>query len=106
MNFCDNCGSKLLNTSKGDKCPKCDKAVIESIVEQTQREKKAIIYSHENFPFETGQYYFQKDVRTKLDLGTMAGINYNVNGNFLILFMNAHDISSQKNNPYVDKFDS
>ncbi len=35
----------------------------------------------------------------------MTGINYNQNGNFLVLFMNAHDIKSQKNNPYLDKFD-
>ena len=106
MKFCDTCGSKLINTSKGDKCPKCNKTEIESIAEQTQREKKALIYSHENFPFEKGGHYLQKDVRGKLELGTMAGINYNVKGNFLVLFMNAHDLSSQKNNPYLDRFDS
>ena len=106
MKFCNTCDSKLINTPKGEKCSKCDKEEIESIVELTKNKKKAIIYSNENFPFVKGQHYLQKDVRTKLGLSPMAGINYNVNGNFLVLFMNAHDLSSQKNNPYIDRFDS
>ena len=106
MKFCDKCDSKLIHTSKDEKCPKCDKDEIESIIELTKNEKKAIIYGHENFPFEKGQYYLQQDVRTKLGLGPIAGINYNGTGNFIVLFMNAHDLSSQKNNPYIDRFDS
>jgi len=106
LKFCDTCDSKLIKTTKGEKCPKCNKDEIKSIVEISEREKKAIIYSHENFPFVKGQYYLQKDVRAKLGLSPMAGINYNVNGNFLVLFMNAHDLNSQKNNPYIDRFDS
>jgi 5-methylcytosine-specific restriction enzyme A len=106
LKFCDTCDSKLINTTNGNKCPKCDKSEIDSIAEQTVRDKKALIYSKENFPFEKGGRYFQKDVRTKLELSMMAGINYNVKGNFLVLFMNAHDLSTQKNNPYIDRFDS
>ncbi len=105
MKFCSTCDSKLLETKIGEKCPKCDKQEIEHISVMLEQQKKAIIYNDVNFPFEKEQYYLQKDVRTKLGLSPMAGINYNVNGNFLVLFMNAHDLSSQKNNPYLDKFD-
>lgn len=121
MKFCDSCNSKLINTLKVEKCPKCDKEELESIIELTENEKKeiksiielnknekkAIIYSLENFPYEKEQYYLQKDVRKTLGLGPMSGINYNKNGNFIVLFMSAHDLSSQKNNhPYTDIFDS
>ena len=105
MKFCDKCDSKLTKTTKGDKCPVCDKQELENINEILERQKKAVIYNDINFPFEKGQYYLQKDVRKKLGCGLMAGINYNKNGNFIVIFMNAHDLKSQKNNPYIDKFD-
>ena len=35
----------------------------------------------------------------------MTGINYNKEGNFLVIFMNAHDLKSQQNNPYIDRYD-
>jgi len=105
LNFCDKCDSKLIETTKGDKCPKCDEQEIENIQVMLEREKKAIIFNDVNFPFEKGQYYLQKDVRKKLGLSPMPGINYQKNGNFLVLFMNAHDLKFQKNNPYIDRFD-
>ena len=89
----------------GEKCPQCDKEELEKIIEMSEKQKKATIYNEINFPFEKEQYYLQKDVRKKLGCGLMAGINYNKNGNFLVIFMNAHDPRSQ-NNPYIDRFDS
>jgi len=106
LNFCDKCNSKLIKTTKGEKCPRCNKEEIENIELMLEEEKKAILYNDVNFPFEKGQYYLQKDVREKLGLGPMFGINYNKNGNFLVIFMNAHDLKFQKNNPYLDRFDS
>lgn len=105
MKFCDICDSKLIKTPKGDKCPKCDKQELEDFNKMLEQERKATIYNDINFPFEKNQYYLQKDVRTKLGLSLMAGINYNVNGNYLVLFMNAHDLKTQKNNPYIDRYD-
>lgn len=106
MKFCDKCGSKLIKTPKEDKCSQCDKQELENLDKIIEQERKAIIYNDINFPFEKGQYYLQKDVRTKLGLNLMFGINYNADGNYIILFMNAHDPKIPKNNPYIDRFDS
>lgn len=89
----------------GEKCPKCDKEELKNIIEMLEKQKKAIIHNNVNFPFEKGQYYLQKDVRKNLGCGLMTGINYIKSGNFLVIFMNAHDSKSQ-NNPYIDRFDS
>jgi len=89
----------------GEKCPQCDKQSLQQIKEISEKEKKSVIYNDINFPFEKGQYYLQKDVREKLGCGIMFGINYNKEGNFLVIFMNAHDLKSQQNNPYIDRYD-
>ena len=88
----------------GEKCPKCNKEELETFEKVQEQERKEAIYNKMNFPFEKEQYYLQKDVRSKLGLDPMAGINYNKKGQFLVLFMNAHDLKS-KNNPYLNTFD-
>lgn len=35
----------------------------------------------------------------------MAGINFNEEGNFIVLFMNAHNPKNSRNNPYLDRYD-
>lgn len=47
----------------------------------------------------------QKEVRAAFGFGLMAGINYNEEGNFMVLFMNAHNPSTPRNNPYLDRYD-
>jgi 5-methylcytosine-specific restriction protein A len=105
LKFCENCDSKLIKTKVGEKCPQCNKEELKNIIEISEKQKKTIIYNDINFPFEKGQYFLQKDVRKRLGCSLMTGINYNRNGNFLVIFMNAHDPKSQ-NNPYIDRFDS
>ena len=106
LKFCDKCDSKLITTKMGDKCPQCDEQELKEINEIIKQQKTSIIYADENFPFEKGQYYLQKDVRSKLGCGMMGGINYNKEGRFLVVFMNAHDIRKQENNPYLDRYDA
>ena len=65
-----------------------------------------MIYTNENFPFEKDHYYLQKDIRTKLECGMMTGINYNKEGEFLVVFMNAHELKKHTNNPYLDRYDA
>ncbi|KEQ56792.1 restriction endonuclease protein [Marine Group I thaumarchaeote SCGC AAA799-B03] len=106
MQFCTQCDSKLVKSRNGQKCPKCDKGELEQLEIQKNNEKKASIISSENFPFEKGSYYVQKDVRKKLNCGIMSGINYNQEGNFIVIFMNAHELNKQETNPYLDRYDS
>ena len=107
MNFCDKCDSKLIKTTKGDKCPRCDKESLEQIDKNLEKEKITITrYSiGQDFPFEKNQYYTQKDVRKSLGCDLMSGINYNKEGNFLVLFMNAHELTGNTN-PYHDYYES
>lgn len=92
-------------TKVGYKCPQCDKIELVEI-NKTVEDKKVELYSYDNFPFEQGSYYFQKEIRTKLGCGVVSGINYNSYGNFLVIFMNAHEHTSQEINPYLDRYDS
>lgn len=105
MQFCPQCETKLVKSQLGPKCPKCNKQELEEIEIKKIQEKKSSIITSENFPFEIGSYYLQKDVRKKLGCTPKSGINYNKNGNFLVLFMNAHKLSKQETNPYLDRFD-
>jgi|APSaa5957512535_1039671.scaffolds.fasta_scaffold80594_2 hypothetical protein len=91
-------------TKVGNKCPQCDKVELEEI-NKTPEDKKIELYSYDEFPFEKGSHYLQKEVRKKLGCGMVSGINYNSYGNFLVIFMNAHEHISQGINPYLDRYD-
>ena len=87
------------------KCPKCDKEELEKMEEMAEQRKKAIIYKSASFPFQKGQYYLHSHVRHRLGLGLMPGINYHVRGNFLVLFISAHNPQFQQNSQHLDRFD-
>lgn len=101
MKFCDNCQSKLFKTSDGYKCQKCDNF--------NPNEKKVIrksIYSdNESFPYVKDEYYVQREIRKRLNLGLMAGINPNKELRIIVLFRNAHILKPNQTNIYLDRFD-
>jgi hypothetical protein len=103
LKFCNECDSKLILTKAGNKCPKCDEVELKEL-SKTPEDKKIDLYTYDDFPFEKGSYYLQKDIRKKLGCGMVAGINYNTYGNFLVIFMNAHTYS-QDVNPYLDRYE-
>ena len=107
LKFCDTCDSKLIKTKMGEKCPQCDKQSLQQIKEDLEKTYDTTPrYSKEqDFPFEKNQHCIQKEVRNILGCQKMSGINYNKEGNFLVLFMNAHELKPNPNNPYYDHYD-
>jgi len=101
MKFCSTCNSKLFQTSDGFKCTKCDN--------YNPNEKKIIsktIYSdNESFPYVKNEYYVQKEIRNRLGLGLMTGINPKKELGIIVLFRNAHIFKPNQTNIYLDRFD-
>ncbi len=106
LKFCDTCNSKLIKTKEGPKCPQCDKQSLQKIKEDVEKTFDTTPrYSAEHdFPFEKNQHCIQKEVRDILGCDKMSGINYNKEGNFLVLFMNAHELKPNPSNPYYDHY--
>lgn len=105
LEFCEKCNSKLIKMKIGKKCPKCDRLSLRQI---NEKPKETIVEKHvkgQEFPFEKNQYYQAKIVRETFGCSMMTGINYNKEGYFLIIFMNAHAPNTHQNNPYQDYFD-
>ena len=107
LKFCEKCESKLIKTKMGDKCPQCDKESLQQINENLEKAKDTTpkYSADQDFPFEKNQYCVQKEVRQILDCDLMSGINHNKKGNFLVIFMNAHQLKDSQNNPYHDYYD-
>jgi len=101
MKFCDICNSKLFKTPEGFKCKKCDN--------YNPDEKKPIrktIYSeNQSFPYVKNEYYIQKEIRNRLGLGQMTGINLKKELGMIIIFRNAHILKPNQTNIYLDKYD-
>ncbi|GEM_PF-6602574 len=107
LKFCEKCDSKLIKTKEGSKCPRCDKESLQQIKKDVEKIYDTTPrYSVENyFPFEKNQHCIQQEVREILGCSLMSGINYNKEENFLVLFMNAHELKPNPNNPYYDHYD-
>jgi len=107
LKFCDTCESKLIKTKEGSKCPRCDKESLQKIKEEADKVYDTTPrYSKENnFPFTKNQHCVQKQVREILGCQKMDGINHNPVENHLVLFMNAHELKPNPNNPYYDHYD-
>jgi len=107
LRFCDTCDSKLIKTRIGEKCPKCDKEIIKQVETIEKNQDNIPKYTlGQDFPFEKNEHYRQKDIRNSLGCSLMSGINFNKEGNFLVIFMNAHNLKKSQNNPYHDYYDS
>ena len=107
LRFCDTCDSKLIKTRIGEKCPKCDIEIIKQVESIEKKQDNIPKYTlGQDFPFEKNEYYLQKDIRNSLGCSLMSGINFNKEGNFLVIFMNAHNPKTSQNNPYHDHYDS
>jgi len=102
LKFCSTCNSKLFNSSEGLKCKKCDNFdpdVKKQMVDKT-------IYSENKvFPYVKNEYYVQKEIRNRLGLGLMTGINLKRELNMIVVFRNAHILKPNQTNIYLDKFD-
>jgi len=101
MKFCPICNSKLFQTIDGFKCTKCDN--------YNPNEKKIVskkIYSDdESFPYVKNEYYIQKEIRNRLGLGLMTGINLKKELHMIVLFRNAHILKPNQTNIYLDRYD-
>lgn len=105
MEFCKKCNSKLIKKKIGSLCPNCDRFSLEEI---NQEPKETVVEKYvkgQEFPFEKNQYFPAKIVRKTFGCSVMHGINYNEEGHFLIIFMNAHAPGTNENNPYPDFYD-
>jgi len=102
LQFCDKCDSKLIKTSIGLKCPKCDN--IDEIPKKTIIKNEIGILSHDSFPFEKNQSYEAPDIRNTLNCDRQSGISYNKDYNFLTLLRYAHKLEPNTSNPYLDEY--
>ncbi|EIJ64996.1 hypothetical protein BD31_I0769 [Candidatus Nitrosopumilus salaria BD31] len=101
MEFCDICKSKKIKTFEGFKCQNCD-----DYNPNTKNPTKKPVYSeNESFPYIKDEYYVQKEIRKKLGLGLMSGINPNRELRIIVLFRNAHVLKPNQTNVYLDKYD-
>jgi hypothetical protein len=102
VKFCSICNSKLFQTSDGLKCTKCDN--------YDPNEKKIVsktTYSENDpFPYVKNEYYVQKEIRNRLGLGLMTGINPKKELGIIVLFRNAHILKPNQTNIYLDRFDT
>ena len=103
MKFCENCDSKLISTSLGLKCPKCDN--IEQIPKNKINENKVGILSEGYFPFELNTRYSQTIIRKTLACHPQFGISFNEKYNFFVLIRNAHKLIPNQDNVYLDRYD-
>lgn len=109
MRFCIKCDRRLIKTKFDYKCPKCDSLELSDSSNFKKHKVKPELapwVPGKPFPFEKNQYYVQKDIRVVLKCSLMHGINYNREGNFLVVFMNVHKNSpTAQSNPYHDYYD-
>lgn len=104
MEFCPKCEKKLIETTNGIKCPKCDN--LSKFSKKSTTNNNIGILSYDSFPFEINQYYKAKDIRNYLNCDKQSGINYNKKYNFLTLIRYAHKLKPNPSNPYLDYFDT
>ena len=102
MKFCSNCNSKLFQTPEGLKCKKCDNY---NPNEKKLTIRKTIYSENESFPYVKNEYYVQKEIRNRLGLGLMTGINLKKELEMIVVFRNAHVLKPNQTNIYLDKFD-
>ena len=101
MEFCGICKSKKFRTSDGFKCKTCD-----DYNRDTKKVTKKPVYSENGlFPYVKNEYYVQKDIRKRLGLGLMTGINPNKDLRIIVLFRNAHVLKPNQTNVYLDRYD-
>ncbi|MGY5144427.1 MAG: hypothetical protein ACW9XH_08095 [Candidatus Nitrosopumilus sp. bin_32a] len=100
MKFCLNCNSKLFQTSNGLKCKKCDDYNSDEKITS-----KIIFSDNESFPYVRNEYYVQKEIRNRLHLGLMTGINPQNELEIIVLFRNAHVLKLNQTNIYLDRYD-
>jgi hypothetical protein len=102
LKFCEKCDSKLIETSIGLKCPKCDD--LSQIPKKTTSENKIGTLSRDSFPFEKNLDYKAPNIRNALNCDKQSGISYNKNYNFLTLLRYAHKLEPNSSNPYLDEY--
>jgi len=103
LKFCEKCDSKLIETTSGSKCPKCDD--LSQIPKKSTSENKIGTLSSDSFPFEKNLYYKAPNIRNALRCDKQSGISYNEDYNFLTLLRYAHKHDPNTSNPYLDFFD-
>ena len=103
MEFCKICNSKLFKTSEGFKCKNCDNYDPD---EKKPTIRKTIYSENESFPYIKNEYYIQKEIRARLGLGLMTGINLKKELGMIVLFRNAHVLKPNQTNIYLDRYDS
>lgn len=102
LKFCDICNSKLFKTSDGFKCKKCNNYNPD---EKKPTIRKTIYSENQSFPYVKNEYYVQKEIRDRLGLGQMTGINLKKELGMIIVFRNAHIRKPNQTNIHLDKFD-
>ncbi len=101
MEFCNLCKSKKFRTSNGFKCKNCD----DYNPNEAKVVRKIVYSENEAFPYLKNEYYVQKEIRNRLRLGLMTGINLKKELNMIVLFRNAHILKPNQTNIYLDKYD-
>jgi len=101
MKFCSTCNSKLFQTSEGFKCVTCDNYNPN----EKKISSKTIYSENDSFPYVKNEYYVQKEIRNRLGLGLMTGINLKKELHMMVLFRNAHILKPNQTNIYLDKYD-
>ena len=102
MKFCDICNSKLFKTSDGLNCKKWNN---NDTNEKKPTIRKTIYSENQSFPYVKNEYYVQKEIRDRLGLGQMTGINLKKELGMIIVFRNAHILKPNQTNIYLDKYD-
>jgi len=102
VEFCKICNSKLFKTSDGFKCKQCDNYNPD---EKKPTIRKTVYSDKESFPYVKNEYYIQKEIRNRLGLGQMTGINLKKELGMIIIFRNAHILKPNQTNIYLDRFD-
>jgi hypothetical protein len=103
LKFCEKCDTKLIETTSGAKCPKCDD--LSQIPKNTVPENKIGTLSSDSFPFEKNLYYKAPNIRDTLSCDKQTGISYNKEHNLLTLLRYAHKHDPSNSNPYLDYYD-
>ncbi len=88
-------------TFDGFKCKNCDDYNFDA----KKITKKPVYSENESFPYVKNEYYIQKEIRKRLGLGLMTGINPNKGLGIIVLFRNAHVVKPNQTNIYLDRFD-
>jgi hypothetical protein len=103
MKFCDKCDSKIIETTDGSKCPKCDD--LSQIPKKHLIRNKIGVLSKDSFPFEKNLYYKAPSIRNALCCDKQSGISHNEDYDFLTLLRYAHKHDPNARNPYLDWYD-